>query len=412
MLKLSRRSIFILIAVLALYTCIDPYSPKLTGYDSLLVVDGLITDSNSSYTIKLSQTFQDQNSIPPVVSDATLFITDDANNKSFLINKGGGIYKTDSLIFKGSIGRTYILHILTHEGEEYQSEPCLMHSVSDIDSVYFEKEQRVINNGTQTLDGLGIYLDSKEGDSEQYYRWTYDETWKFKVPYPTKYVFNPDDFTCSLIPGDLVKEYCWKNRKSDEILIRSVYSGESQQIKKEPVLFIASGQSDRLMQQYSVLISQYSISQEEYDFWNNLKQVNEGGGDIFARQPFSVISNIHCINNPSERVLGYFQVAAVKQKRKYILFSEIAGLGLPNYNYSCTAREASPGEFQIPGGPLFTWADLYSLFCEILPYSFVGPKYLPSSDTLDKLVFTLNKQCANCELTGSRKKPDFWVDLN
>ena len=140
MLKPGPKSIFILIAVFALCTCIDPYAPKLAGYDSLLVVDGLITDANSSFTVKLSQTFQDQNSLPTAVSDATLFISDDTGNKSNLKNKGRGIYKTDSLEFKGTIGRTYILHILTHEGEEFESEPCLMQSVPDIDSVFILKK--------------------------------------------------------------------------------------------------------------------------------------------------------------------------------------------------------------------------------------------------------------------------------
>lgn len=411
MLKLGPKSIFILIAVFALCTCIDPYSPKLTGYDSLLVVDGLITDANSSFTIKLSQTFQDQNSLPTAVSDATLFISDDTGNNSYLKNKGRGIYKTDSLEFKGTIGRTYILHILTHAGEEFASEPCLMQSVPDIDSIYFEKDQKLINNGTQTQDGLSIYLDSNAGNNNQYYRWAYNETWKFKVPYPKKFDFNLEDSTVVRIPVASVKELCWKSRKSDEILIRSVYDGEATRIKKEPVLFIASGLSDRLLLQYSILISQYSISKKEYDFWNNLKQVNENGGDIFARQPFSVISNIHNINNPKERVLGYFQVSAVKQKRKYVLHSETAKLNLPYYYYPCVTTEKEPADFQVPNGPIFTWYDVYSFLCITSKYSLVDAKFYPLTDSLVKMVFS-TPECANCELNGTLNKPDFWVDMN
>lgn len=411
MLKPGPKSIFILIAVFALCTCIDPYAPKLDGYDSLLVVDGLITDANSSFTIKLSQTFQDQNSLPTAVSDATLFISDDTGNKSNLKNKGRGIYKTDSLEFKGTIGRTYILHILTHEGEEFASEPCLMQSVPDIDSIYFEKDQKVINNGTQTQDGLSIYLDSKEGDNNQYYRWAYSETWKFKVPFPKKVDFNLADSTVVPIPVASVKELCWRTNKSNEILVRSVYAGEATRIKKEPVLFIAPGKSDRLLLQYSILVSQYSISKKEYDFWNNLKQVNESGGDIFAKQPFSVISNIHNINNPKERVLGYFQVSAVKQKRKYVLHTEIARLNMPYYYYPCVTIEKSPADFMVPNGPVFTWYDVYSFFCITSKYSFVEAKFIPLTDQLIKMVFTM-PECANCELTGTQKKPDYWVDMN
>jgi len=80
--------------------------------------------------------------------------------------------------------------------------------------------------------------------------------------------------------------------KSDEILIYSNYSGQTGPVKKEPLLFIAPDQSDRLLIQYSMLVSQYSISKAEYDFWNDLKQVNETGGDIFAKQPYNILSNI------------------------------------------------------------------------------------------------------------------------
>src|ERR1035437_8135053 len=182
---LKRHKSIITIVVLSLLcTCIDPYTPKLSGYSSLLVVDGLITDANNSYTVRLSRTFQDQNSTPPPVSDETVFITDDAGNGNNLINGGNGRYETDNTQFKGISGRTYVLHIKTSDGSEYESDACLMQSVPDIDSIYFAKDQQLVNNGTQSQDGISIYLNSKEGDNNQYYRWVYEETWKFKVSSP------------------------------------------------------------------------------------------------------------------------------------------------------------------------------------------------------------------------------------
>jgi hypothetical protein len=409
MLKLWPRSILTLAAIIVLCTCIDPYTPKIKGYTSLLVVDGLITDANSSYTVKLSRTFQEENSVLINVSDAIVFITDNAGINTYLKNKDNGIYKTDSLEFNGTIGKTYILHIVTNEGEEYESEPCLMQSVPDIDSIYFAKDQQLTNNGSQIQDGVSIYLDSKEGDNNQYYRWAFDETWKFKVPDPKKYDFNVADST--IIPFTDVKEFCWKNRKSDGVLIRAIHPGEPTRIVKEPIFFIAPDQSDRLLIQYSILVSQYSISKREYDFWNDMKQVNENGGDIFAKQPFTVISNIRNIHNPEVKVLGYFQVSAVKQKRINIPFSAIVGLNLPYYHYPCVRVLRSPVDFKTQFGPAVTWYDVYSIFCITSTYAFVEPLYYPATNELAKMVFT-KPECANCELTGTSSKPDFWVDLN
>jgi len=74
---MGHKSIYVLAVIFTLCTCIDPYSPKLKGYDSLLVVNGLITDENAAYTITLSKTLQDQNAIPVMVSDASVYITDE-----------------------------------------------------------------------------------------------------------------------------------------------------------------------------------------------------------------------------------------------------------------------------------------------------------------------------------------------
>lgn len=403
MLKTGPKTITTLIAVFMLCTCIDPYAPKLKDYDSLLVVDGLITDANTSYTVKLSRTIQNQNASPEVVSDATVSITDDAGSNHNLNDKGNGIYKTDSLEFNGMTGRTYVLHIVTHEGYEYESDQCMMQPVPDIDSLYYDRDQQLVSNGTQSQEGISIYLDSKEGDNNQYYRWAFEETWEFGVPDPKKYNFDMADSSITSVAD--IKEYCWKSDKSNDILIYSNYSGQAGPVKKQPIFFIVTDKSDRLMIEYSILVRQYSISKSEYDFWDNLKKVNETGSDIFASQPFPVISNIHSINNQGEKVLGYFQVSAVKQKRIFIPLSEIVRLQLPFYHYDqCKRIEAVPAVGQ-------TWDDLYMSFCYYSNYYFVEPVYYPGTDKLEKMVFA-KRECAICDLTGTRTKPDFWIDLN
>lgn len=408
MLKTGTRSIISLIIVFTFYTCIDPYTPKLRGYDSLLVVDGLITDENTSYTVNLSRTMQDQKVISMKVTDATVYITDGNGSRFDLTNSKNGVYKTSPLSFKGVIGQIYTLHISTSDANEYESEPSTMLPVPEIDSIYFDKKQEFFNNGTETSDGLMIYLDSREGVENNYYRWDFAETWKFKVPYPKKYDYINDS---TIIRVANVKEICWKTKSSEQVLVHSFNPGENTRIKNEPICFIDPAKSDRLLLQYSILIKQYSISKNEYDFWNNLKMVNETGSDIFATQPFSVISNIHNINNKQEQVLGYFRVSAVKQKRKNIPYRDIAKLNLPYFSYPCERIEMAPKDY--PWSPFsvpLTWDDLYEMYCKTSDYYFVEPIYIGLSTDLDKLVFAL-PECANCELTGISVKPDFWTDL-
>ena len=72
----------------------------------------------------------------------------------------------------------------------------------------------------------------------------YEETWKFRVPNPKKFNYINDS---TILPIDDVKEYCWKKRKSNDILINTVFSGQTARIVKEPIVFIDPGKSERLL---------------------------------------------------------------------------------------------------------------------------------------------------------------------
>jgi hypothetical protein len=408
MLKPGLKSLFVILIVFTTFTCIDPYYPELTGYKPLLVVEGLMTNENMSYIVKLSYTKQERDTISQKVSDATIYITDETGNNTQLTPFGNGIYKTDSLTFRGEIGKTYRLHITTPNGSEFESDSCTMLSVPQIDSIYFEKDVKLYNNKSVTREGISIFLDTKAGSVDKYFlRWEFDETWKFKVPFPKRFEYL-NDTTILLLNVSDTREFCWKSARSSEIMTGAVLPGGSGSLKRQPVQFIASELSDRLTIRYSILVKQYSISQKEYEYWNNLKQINETEGDIFGSQPFSVLSNIKNINNSSEQVLGYFQVSAVEQKRRYISFDETIPLGIPFYHTTCKRIAKAPSDYQTPWGPPETFDDIYYMYLSIPGYAFIEPVY-DQSGVLTKLVFTA-AECSDCTLTGTEKKPDFWTD--
>lgn len=399
--------IFIISVIVAfiLITCIDPYTPELKGYESLLVVDGLLTNENSSCTVKLTRTFQDQKANPERVTGAEVYITDNLGATVSLREISRGVYKTDSTVFRGEAGKAYILHITTADGKNYQSETCLMEPVPEIDNVHYEKDQQLINNGTENATGITIYVDSKQG-SNDFFRWDFNETWKFRVPNPQRYEFVNETVFIQL---SKVKEFCWKTRYSGGIIVSQAPSSGT--LKQQPVVFIPSAKSDRLTLQYSILVKQYSISKKEFDFWTNLQKVNESGSDIFASQPFSVVSNIYNIDNSSEMVLGYFKVSAVANKRIDITFNELLKYELPHYEYPCTIWARSPEDYPtFSMAPPPTFQEIYDAFCTTSDYLFVEP-WFTASGQLRKLVFT-RPECGNCEETGTSVKPDFWTDRN
>jgi Domain of unknown function (DUF4249) len=405
--KLVKPLIFLLI-VCMLCTCIDPYSPKLNGFKSLLVVDAFLTNENRSYFVKLSRTNEVQNIETTMESGALVMIKDQSGNNSLLYEISAGIYKTDSLLFNGETGNSYILYIKTPEGTEYESEPCLMYPVTQIDSILYTKDQEITNNGSETNEGIRIFVNSKSSEDSKYFRLVYNEWWKFSVQYPKKFNYINEN---TIFEVDQIKQVCWNSKSSDEIIIQSTESGQTNKIEKEPILFIASDKSDRLLIQYCIEVRQLSLSKREFEFWDHMKQIHETGGDIFEKQPFSIVSNIHNISNPDEPVLGYFQVSAAKQKRIYITAKDISDLNIPLYHYDCERIEAAPGDYPSSQDPAtkMTFDKIYNSYT-IAGYDFVEPIY-DMRWNLQKLVFS-KPSCTNCTLEGSLKKPDFWIDLD
>ena len=397
-----------LLSILALTTCIDPYTLKLDNYESLLVVDALVTQESIPYTIKLSRTFQDRDTLPDMVTNALVNMEDSQGNVTVFHEVSPGIYKSDPTNFTGQVGEIYTLNIKTSDGLEYESDPCVMTEVPEVDSIYFAYDKEFFNNGTEEEEGIRIFVDAgNEGGISKYFRWEFEEVWKFRTPYPEAYEYLGNG---NVLPIEVENHVCWSYNNSSEILIQSTDQQVSTRINKKPLNFIASGRTDRLRIQYSILVKQYSISKSEFEFWSNLKQVNESGGDIFEKQPFSVVGNIHCVNRQNQKVLGYFQVSDVKQKRRYITYIDLYKLGIPSYHYSCNPIEIGPIDYLDPevtgqqNPPTFDQIYQWNIS---KGYVFVYALY--NNLSLERLAFA-TKICSDCSLTGDPQKPEWWVD--
>lgn len=168
-----RILIFFLLTILA-STCIDPFHLELEEYESNLVVEGMITDELASNTIKLSRTFQNENTSPVLVEYAEVSVRDEIGMITDFTELEPGIYKSDSTQFMGRVGGTYTLHIKTEDGLEFTSDPCIMTAVPQIDSIYYELDSEFYDDGKVEEQGLRIYLDTDNRDeASQYLRWEF-----------------------------------------------------------------------------------------------------------------------------------------------------------------------------------------------------------------------------------------------
>lgn len=136
--KISGKILFISLLLTA-GSCITQFVPETADFKDFLVVDGLITDQDRSNIILLSRSASINSKFKKrPVAGGIVSISDNLGNNINLIEKKPGMYITDSLNFRGVVGRKYTLKIIA-EGFNYMSDPMEMKAIPPIDSIYSEK---------------------------------------------------------------------------------------------------------------------------------------------------------------------------------------------------------------------------------------------------------------------------------
>ncbi len=260
--------LYIIFSVLVFTSCEDVIDVSLDQGETLLVVDGRITDEQKRHSIRLSTTAPYFDSIQtPIVSGAIvqLSIFNSANQiisiDTLEEQIGTGIYLTDNI--KGETNYRYALRIEAMS-ETYTAE-SILRRVPEIDSLTYEyKEAR----GPLEA-GYYVYFHGPElpGIGDNYL---------FRISRNGKEYTRPNQIYFA----------------SDE-LVDGSYIGK---IDVTPEPFELGD---------TIKVQNYSISSDQYQFYLELStQVNNGG--IFASPPANVRTNIRNINTNRKKAVGYF----------------------------------------------------------------------------------------------------------
>jgi hypothetical protein len=372
-----RSTIYLLLFLITFLTgsCITEFIPETGENQELMIVEGLLTDQKEINTIKLSRSqslLSKTKGIP--YQGCTVIITDDLGNVTRLAEQSDGIYVTDSSSFKGEVGRTYKLTVITNNSGSanftYESVPVTMLPVPPVDTIYYEK--KTYSDGANGLrEGAMIWFDSHDpSDQCKFYRWDYIETWRFQLPYT------------------VVNSQCWISTHSTDINISNASILAENRITKFPLVYVTP-ESDRLSSRYSLLLNQYSVSEDEFNYWERLKKVTEEVGSLYDITPSFIPGNLRCLEDPSQDVLGYFSVSAKSSKRVYVsgYYS-----GLVYLYKTCPTDTVSD---------LTSVVDLNKKLWVIESNTFVVPPIY---------ILTSQKSCADCTVRGSKTPPSWWND--
>jgi hypothetical protein len=373
----------ILIAGLIVMTtdCRDPFEPDFaTGVNDYLVVEGYVNVGEKAVTkVILSRLSPLGAPVPVFESGAKVTIENELHETFPVVEKSKGNYFSDSLNLDPHI--SYRLLIRDHDGTEYASQFVKAKITPKIDSVYWQWQ----------ADGIHINIATHDSEtSAHYYKWNYEETWEIRSEFKSefKYHANQDSMSHRMLSEMLAMYKCWQSSKSDLLRYASTTQFSSDQISYS--LVNHGVYSDKLQWNYTILATQRTMTEEEFNYLELIQKNTTVTGSLFDPMPSELHGNILSITNPGEQVIGYVGAYTTEQRRLYITPDELN----IRYNPGCKTK-------LVPEDSFF----YYFVTADYTPIDSIG------KDLLGKLIYSgAFDYCLDCTTRGTNERPDVFKE--
>jgi hypothetical protein len=371
----------ILFVIAIVIGCRQAYEPVIIKANkNYLVVEGSINAGTQAVTtILLSRTRNVTDSIFSIPElNAQVSIASSNGNYYQLHDQGNGKYVSDELTL--NTAAQYQLQIITADNSRYVSDFVAVKQTPDIDSIHW-----IYTPGS----GVTLFANTHDPQNNtRYYRWEYVETWEYHATFNAG--LSVDN---GLMYYDVPYNHnyiCYHTINSTDILLGSSVNLAQDVISNDSITTIPQD-NPKIGVRYSILLKQYALSQEGYQYWELLQKNTQQLGSLFDAQPSQLTGNIQCINNPVEPVIGYIDASTVTVQRLFIDNHDVSGWQKEFPYVFCDTKTISrnPNNFLI-----YDYADT-----SYAPYYFTGVAGLVIA----------KKACVDCTwFGGTNVKPSFW----
>lgn len=378
---------------LSMVGCIEPFEPEAVEFKSALVIEATITDENKNQEILVSRTFALDTTGIYGERGAEVSVTDTNGAVYNFMEVEEGKY-VSNVSFAAKVGLGYTLSVITNDGSTYSSEEVRAPQPTQIYSLYAERD---FKDGDAN-EGMFIYVDSFDPTgANNYYRYEYEETHKIIAPFWTnKEAYLDDEGLVAIRIREKEEQVCYKTNKSIDLIKTNTVQFSENRISKLPVRFI--NRNDYILtHRYSILVRQYVQSFQAYTYYDILDKLSGSESLLSQVQTGFFEGNISAVDNREDKVVGYFDVSSVSEKRIFFNYTDFfEGEVLPPFVVECPfLSNIGAMVTDIERDVTTYWDDnngQYGNFLKPAPYIFV--------DVL----------CGDCTKLGSNIKPDFWIE--
>lgn len=428
----SRFRIFpgLFLTFLALiYACVSPYSFEVISDPKALVIDASLTNEEKAHLVKLSFAENlDSTSFRVVTGAAVSFIH--SGERIRLVELNEGVYRTDSSFF-GVPGSTYQLEVILADGKQFLSEEVIMPHPVEIDSIYGRYIVVPNDRNERFQNGVQIFLDTRSKDTEPHnFRYEFKESYAVDVPFPSRYDFTGTGATFEIIERDRPLDRCYRKRQQSRTLIATTRNLSGNSIVEMPIRFINESLPD-LAYDYRLGVRQYAITNEAYQYFRQLRDINESAGSLSDRQLGILQGNIHGAEGNDMTVLGYFEVAGASEVRRTFNYKEFEDEGIRTEEWVCTGMGGSGcvffderavqilfnvDTFQVNRGDTIFLTEYfydYAGFDALLNNPECMEEWrITDIPDVGEFAYFAHKRCSDCRELGLFDRPEVWEELS
>lgn len=390
-----KHLIFLLSFTPVVLSCIDEYTiPKTiaTEHEAELVIEGrILAGEESVFNLTYTTPLNNEEEAPDILN-AQVYVIGQNGYRSevaeFDIEDDCYVIDTQSL----ENNTLYAVEVIV-DGDTYQSDfQGLLHS-PEIDEVTWQENESSVSIYVTTL---------AEKTDSRHFMWSFDEDWEFHAEVDIRGTDKIKPIYVKEHYPDLTEThnpylYCWMHDVSRNILLYST-ANLSENLVQSAKLHEIGIEDIRISYIYSILVKQWSLSDEAYNYYATLKRYTEEPEGLFTPILSDYQGNIRCISNPDKRAHGYVLASSVTTKRIFIYEEDFKHMRSLYSNSNCYPQNPDLA------GP--AWNEL------IRSYPWLSPWVIMAKDadwySLDAILYDWN--CTNCLNTqgATKKRPDFW----
>ncbi|MEX0360375.1 MAG: DUF4249 domain-containing protein, partial [Allomuricauda sp.] len=361
-------------------------------YERKKDIEANITEEYKNKEVQMTREYRKQDEDIEMEAGEVVYVDSSDGQEFSLQEQDNGKY-VSNVSFAALPQLTYQLAVETQDGKSYSSTAMGLPQVARLDSVYAKRFTNDLGEN-----GMGIFVDASvpSGTTSGFYRYEYEETYKIVAPFwdpvELEVVETPSPHIVK-VARSLDERVCYASFDSNRIILADTEDLDGDNAENILVRFIPS--NDYIIShRYSILVRQYSLSAQAHAFFETLNEFSTSESLFSETQPGFLQGNVSG-NTNNEKVLGYFDVVNVDEKRIFFNYSDFYPMeDLPPYVDPCQFNTPTIGLID-----LVRWD-----WVKYIDDNFIG------SGLGSGPYITVPQVCGDCTALGTSEVPDFWIE--